>query len=59
MNDVHLPSLCWSEFDSHGFDILRERQKCVGGQSESSKCLEGIRASPDDLASMNLNAVEL
>lgn len=56
MNNVHLPSLCWSELDSHGCDILRERQKCVGGQSE---CLEGMRASPDDLASMNLNAVEL
>lgn len=59
MNDVQMPSLCWSGLDSHGCDMLREREKCVGGESESSKCPEGIRASPDDLAPMNLNAVEL
>lgn len=59
MNDVHMPSLCWSGLDSHGCDMLREREKRVGGESESSKCPEGIRASPDDLAPMNLNAVEL
>lgn len=39
--------------------MLREREKCVGGESESSICPEGIRTSPDDLAPVNLNAVEL
>lgn len=31
----------------------------MGGESESSICPEGIRASSDDLAPMNLNAAEL
>lgn len=31
----------------------------MGGEAESSKHPEGIRASPDDLAPVNLSAVEL
>lgn len=40
--------------------MLKEGNRiCVGGEAESSKHPEGIRASPDDLALMNLNTVEL